>query len=107
VCAAVALLLAIVVVPFRWATRVGAFTDFNFDRIQPGMTLLEVEHLFGGPGVEIDVQMVPRLGSAAVPFVQGEMIFIWKKAPDSYPEGYYVSFESDVVHEKYRYFHSL
>jgi hypothetical protein len=43
-----------------WWFRPGIFSYYNFQRIQNGMTLEQVEVLLSGPGEEISEVYIPR-----------------------------------------------
>jgi len=77
----------------------GKFTAINFQRIEVGMTIAEVETLLGSAGAE--VSWPPMLNQKSV--ISGQRYFRW----DSGINAIYVSVRNDVVAEKYYFAPSL
>lgn len=95
-----------------WSNRTGIFSEANYERIRPGMTLAEVEHLLGGPGVEVSEPELPRTVDRTVPVdhprrqkpvVSGDRYIQWKERYSFI----IVSLRGDVVAEKWYWEPSL
>ena len=95
-----------------WLDRIGMSSYANYERIQPGMTLSEVEKLLGGPGTEKLQNQLPQVVDWTVPLgspnrlktvVSGDQYFRWKNDD----EEAIVSLRRGVVSEKWYYKPSL
>jgi hypothetical protein len=111
--AALTVFAAAVMVAVAWFTRVGTVSYANYERIQPGMSLAEVDRLVGAPGTEIPETELPGVVDWSVPVdhpkrvkavVSGERYFRWEDG--SGPE-IIISLRGGVVAEKWYWEASL
>jgi len=57
--------------------RSGRYSTYNFERIQDGATLGEVEALLGGPGADLSAELPP--GTLNTPVDRPHRFFEWKE----------------------------
>jgi len=95
-----------------WENRTGTFSYADFQRIQPGMHLKEIEDLLGGPGLEVNQSRVAGIVNwdapidspeRVKPVVSGDRIHRWEQG-NRY---ILVSIKGGVVHEKWYWEPSL
>lgn len=110
--ACLAVIAALIAAVACWSNRSGIYSEANYERIRPGMTLAEVEQLLGGPGFEVSEPELPHIVDRTVPVdhagrlkpvVSGERYMRWE-------DGYsyiIVSFRGDGVAEKWYWEPSL
>ncbi len=86
--------------------RPGQFSRFNFERIDAGMKLSDVELLLGAAGVEIRADQLPGIVDWSVPVdspkrikvaIAGEKFYRWEDGA----RHILISLKADVVHEKW------
>jgi hypothetical protein len=91
--------------------RVGKFSYANYERIQVGMTLTEVERLLGAPGEEIDESFVAltNVGDKKTKrVVSGDKYYKWfKDKADVLGAWIVISLKNGLVAEKYYWEPSL
>jgi hypothetical protein len=114
VCLATLALFAVaVLVAVLWFTRTGTFSQANYERIRPGMSLAEVERLLGGPGTETLEGHLPGVVDWSVPVdhpkrvkavVSGEQYLRWE---DGHGSEVIISLRGGVVAEKWYWEPSL
>jgi hypothetical protein len=74
---AIAMIAAALCVLIYGDRRAGRYSTFNFDRIQDGATLGEVEALLGGTGADLAAEL--PTGSLNTPVDQPHRFFEWKE----------------------------
>jgi hypothetical protein len=100
---AVLVALAMVSAGWLWFGTSGTFSRLNYERIQPGMSLAQIEQLLGEPGESLEEQYVTHVVDRSdeqrreKPVIHGEKYYRWRKKALCI----IVSFENEVVAEKY------